>query len=406
MGITLIAFLMNVGFSLEVAPELQDTFTVTYEPRSQLLHESIDSSHYELNLLLPSTKNMLLRSLVLIDNRPAMIEPLRLSKTNLLLSKHEILNDLELRVNDQFHIPENLYDRVSFWFDIYTKHDSNTIVFHDMDNPWIIYRVVDITPILEQPNKHKWTKYHESQRFLKNTRAEIVKSLLKLSKSKSYKNLNAEEAAIYQMYSTFKNPRTKIRGAVARLRSQTGQKDHFQQGLTRAAPYLPKMEEIFAKNKLPIELTRIPLVESSFNTEAYSKVGASGIWQIMPYIGKQFGMFKGNKDLRSDVFSSTAVAAKLLKEKHMILKEWPLSITAYNHGPGGLRKAVKTVRSSDLGKIVEQYENKRFGFASQNFYACFLASLYAERYQEMIFKADSQEVLVGSAPVDTSTSKN
>ena len=45
------------------------------------------------------------------------------------------------------------------------------------------------------------------------------------------------------------------------------------------------MEEIFRQRQLPIELTRLPFVESSFNLNARSRVGASGIWQFMRSTG-------------------------------------------------------------------------------------------------------------------------
>ncbi|MCB0347386.1 MAG: lytic transglycosylase domain-containing protein [Bdellovibrionales bacterium] len=403
----LIAFLslsINSLFALDIPADIEDIFTVSTEPRARLLDDAIDASLFEINLLKPSTKNIGLRSLVFIDNRPILQDPLNLSKSTFLFSKREVLNDIEKRVGDDFQIPDNLYNRVSFWYDIYTQYDSNHIVFHDSDSPWIIYKVVDITPVLSQPKKHKWTKYHESQKLIVTTRKHISKILISLSKKKNYKALNTEEYEIFKKFSGLRNPRASIKGAAKRLRSQTGQKNYFQAGLVRSTEHLPKMEQIFISYGLPPELTRIPLVESSFDVSAYSKVGASGVWQIMPYIAKQFGILNKKHDGRSDIISSTRVAAKLLKEKHSILKEWPLSITAYNHGPGGIKKAVKLVKSSDLGKILEKYNSKRFGFASQNFYACFLASLFAERYQDSIF-TNLDPVLVGSI-VPSETSKN
>ena len=66
-----------------------------------------------------------------------------------------------------------------------------------------------------------------------------------------------------------------------RLRYQAGQRDQFTRGIMQSGRYLRQMEEIFKEEGLPIELTRLPFVESSFNLSAKSKVGASGIWQFM-----------------------------------------------------------------------------------------------------------------------------
>src|SRR5690606_19272621 len=66
-----------------------------------------------------------------------------------------------------------------------------------------------------------------------------------------------------------------------RIRGQTGQRDHVLRGLRRADRFLPVMERIFESRGLPPELTRISLVESSFNTRAVSRAGATGVWQFM-----------------------------------------------------------------------------------------------------------------------------
>lgn len=63
-----------------------------------------------------------------------------------------------------------------------------------------------------------------------------------------------------------------------------------------------------------------------------------------------------------------------------------MAITAWNHGPGGIRKAAKAAKSTDLGVIVEKYQSKSFDFASSNFYCEFLAALYAEKYHDEIYE--------------------
>ena len=146
------------------------------------------------------------------------------------------------------------------------------------------------------------------------------------------------------------------------------------------------MDRIFAQHKVPPELTRIPLVESSFNHLATSKAGASGVWQFVGNTGKKFLIVNSSIDERRSPLKSTHAAARLLKENHMILsRQWPLAITAYNHGPAGVRKAAKSVGSTDIAKIIGRYKTRSFGFASTNYFAEFLAALYAEKYKDEIF---------------------
>ena len=69
----------------------------------------------------------------------------------------------------------------------------------------------------------------------------------------------------------------------------------------------------------------------------------------------------------------------------ILFHSWPLAVTAWNHGPSGIKKASKAAGSKDLGTIVSRYHSKTFDFASSNFYSEFLAALYAERYHDKVF---------------------
>ena len=79
-------------------------------------------------------------------------------------------------------------------------------------------------------------------------------------------------------------------------------------------------------------------------------------------------------------------AAVLLKENHLILhRSWALALTAWNHGPAGVRKAYRAAGTKDIARIIELYHSRSFSFASENFFSEFLAALYTERYSDRIF---------------------
>jgi membrane-bound lytic murein transglycosylase D len=145
------------------------------------------------------------------------------------------------------------------------------------------------------------------------------------------------------------------------------------------------MEEVFRREGLPTELTRLPLVESCFDIEAYSKVGAAGIWQFMPSTGRSYMAISGVVDERRDPLRATRGAALHLKRNYEVLGNWPLAITAYNHGRAGIARAVRETGTDDIGKIVTRYQGPLFGFASRNFYAEFLAALHVERHYKDYF---------------------
>src|SRR5581483_2034923 len=117
----------------------------------------------------------------------------------------------------------------------------------------------------------------------------------------------------------------------------------------------------------------------------YSKVGAAGIWQFMPATGRRFMRVDHLVDERRDPISSTHAAAQFLGRVYDSLETWPLTITAYNHGPDGMARAVDETGTSDIGTIVREYHGRAFGFASRNFYAEFLAALDVERDAKTYF---------------------
>jgi membrane-bound lytic murein transglycosylase D len=192
--------------------------------------------------------------------------------------------------------------------------------------------------------------------------------------------LTADERRLHDLFADDAAPDRFLAAAdEKRLRAQRGLRERFAEGVRVSRRYLPEMERIFRAEGLPVELTRLPLIESCFNLEAYSKAGAAGIWQFMPATARLYMRVDGLVDERRDPIAATGAAAKFLREMYERLGSWPLAITAYNHGPRGVARAVSATGTTDIGRIVEDYGGTGFGFASRNFYAEFLAALDVER---------------------------
>ena len=131
------------------------------------------------------------------------------------------------------------------------------------------------------------------------------------------------------------------------------------------------------------------------SSDLVSKVGASGIWQFMPYTGKLYLRIDDVVDERNDPMRAAEAAARLMKQNYDVLGDWPLAITAYNHGTTGVARVAREVGSRQISELIEKVENKNFGFASQNFYACFLAAMHvarnADSYLGMVPRANKPE---------------
>jgi membrane-bound lytic murein transglycosylase D len=295
------------------------------------------------------------------------------------------LLDEKHRLGDDFKIPEGLEQRVAFWLDVYSKYDSRHFIIHHRDYPWVIFDIVDTTDIFKQ-QRVQWLNKRDAETLAKIKRDSVLTTLKMLAVRSSFDNLPPEEARIFNLLKDIPGTRKEaIRDTLHAIRIQLGQKDMFEMGLIRSAPFIPMMEKIFEAQGLPTELVRIPLVESSFNIEAHSKVGAAGAWQIMPNVGRKKLIINSMIDERDSPLKATTFAASLLKENKKILKNWPLSVTAYNHGSGSLLKAVHKLKTDDLQEIIDQNSERSFQFASSNFYACFMAALRGEKYAPELF---------------------
>ncbi len=298
-----------------------------------------------------------------------------------------ILKDKGYRVSDEFSIPEDLRKRVEFWFKIYTTYTVSHAVLHDNEHPWIVYEVVNLNSVY---NKYKTAAQRNMAKaeMIRNARYTYKNILDQLAHRSNYIFLSREEKRIYDLFKDIPGSRNQVFSRAKNdIRLQLGQKDSLLYGIKQSGRYLKAMEHIFEKDNLPLELTRIPFLESSFNLSAYSKDGASGIWQFMSKTGKVFltVSYAQGIDERNHPLKATEAAARLLKQNYQVLKDWPLAVTAYNHGPGGLLKGIKKVGDRNLNDLIEKYHDPYFAFASKNFYSCFLAVVHAERYQDKVF---------------------
>ena len=270
-----------------------------------------------------------------------------------------------------FSTPTGLKSRVDFWKKIYSEYSTEHYVVHDMDNLDVIYEVVYIKNGIKMSRRSRELK-------LGRVKTKYKKILLQIARSKNPLSLNNDAKRVYQLV------KSNFKKASRRIRVQVGQQDRFRTGLERSGLYKDQINRILTNAKLPLELSVLPHVESSFQVNAYSSAGAAGIWQFTRGTGRLFMNVGYDVDERRDPILSTIAAAKLLKSNFNILQSWPLAITAYNHGTQGMKNAKKRHGASYMD-VIENYRSRTFGFASKNFYAEFLAALHIVKNQNKYF---------------------
>ncbi len=272
-----------------------------------------------------------------------------------------------------FPVPAIIENNVQFWQEIYTKISLSQGLLHDRDYPLIIYDTLDIGDL--------WGR--ELERYLDRNR-EKYKNLIKEITSRPEHGLNAEQKRILGLFKLYAS-KEALKGAEERIRFQQGQRERFLAGIERSGAYLDTIRSIFRELEIPQLLCFLPHVESSFDYRAYSKVGAAGLWQFMPYTARQYMRVDSYIDERRDPVISTRAAGLYLKSAYKVLGSWPLALSAYNHGPAGIMRAVEATGSSDLGIIIQKYESASFQFASKNFYSCFVAASRIAMRPEFFF---------------------
>jgi membrane-bound lytic murein transglycosylase D len=280
---------------------------------------------------------------------------------------------------DVFPRPPGIVPRVQFWTRVYAEIDTNGGLIHDARHLNVVYEVI------------RWPKgisNAEEERRIARAKQHYVAVLERLAAGKT--QLSAEERRVLKLFPPGVS-RASLGEAAERVRFQRGLANRFRDGLIRSGRWEPHIRKVFRDRGLPEDLGALPHVESSFNPLAYSKVGAAGLWQFMPSTGAQYMRINRAVDERLDPWRSSEAAAALMRDNYRTTGTWPLAITSYNHGAGGMLRAVKQLGTRDISVIIDRYESRTWGFASKNFYTSFLAASDIDNNPQRWFGAIQRE---------------
>ena len=279
-----------------------------------------------------------------------------------------------IQAQETFPQPVELRPDIDFWVSIFTRYATDQGVLHDSRNLAVVYEVIDFESDLGRRARQRRV----------SSRREKLQAVLRSLASGKREDLSDDEARVLALWPTNVSNQS-LTTAAKQIRYQQGLNDRFREGLMRAGRWRDFINSEFLAIGVPVDLAALPHVESSYNPYARSNVGASGIWQFTRSTGRRFMRIDHVIDERNDPFAATRAAGKLLAYNYSITGNWPMAITAYNHGLAGARRAMRQYGDTAYVDILRKYNGRTFGFASRNFYVAFLAARQVDQNAEQYF---------------------
>ncbi len=159
----------------------------------------------------------------------------------------------------------------------------------------------------------------------------------------------AYDSVWHRMKQGFAMPELADALVAQHAQAYAGNAEYMHKLSERAGKYLYFILQELERRNMPAELALLPMVESGYKPDAYSRSSASGIWQFIPSTGKKFGMRQNWwYDGRRDIVDATHGALNYLQRLHVMFGDWRLALAAYNWGEGAVRRAQQKNRSRGL----------------------------------------------------------
>ncbi len=296
----------------------------------------------------------------------------------------------DLQCDDTFPCPPEIRRRVDFWVKVFRSWTTDQVIFHDTQRPERVYSVKRTTatcrrrgaaPAIERERKR-------IRRLLNGIATKLDKKTTKWSD---------EEQALLELFPDRRAG--TLRTSAKNIRCQQGNRDRFVGALKRYGRYRNHVVQVLREHNLSEDIQYLPFVESAYNPKAYSRVGAAGLWQIMPRTARKLGLqLNATIDERFDPEAATWGAARYLsrstatltalaeKKNGKITKGQinPFVITSYNYGVAGMSRAINKI-GPDYVQVLKKYRSRAFRTAVKNFYSSFLAARYVAKNAERYF---------------------
>ena len=164
----------------------------------------------------------------------------------------------------------------------------------------------------------------------------------------------------------------------------------MESGLRKSGQFMKMTRKIFAEEGVPLDVTWLGQVESSWKVRAVSWASASGLWQFIPSTGRRYGLRQNAYiDERNSIEQSTRASAKYLKWLSQRYNgNWELAMAAYNTGEGNIDRAISRAGSANFWMIYPYIAQETRNYVP-NILAVILIAKNPEKYGFKGIKPDA-----------------
>ncbi len=168
--------------------------------------------------------------------------------------------------------------------------------------------------------------------------------------------------------------------------------------------YMPFVEKYLSDANIPQDFKYLAIVESGFNVDVSSPVGARGFWQLMKPTARDWGLVVNDLvDERTDFEKSTRAACKEIARNYLYIhnrfkvSSWVLTAAAYNVGIGRIKSAIEKQDTKNYFQMNLNPETAAYVFKIIAIKELFeFPELYMNNFNYNIFNTVSSQEKVGS----------
>lgn len=175
--------------------------------------------------------------------------------------------------------------------------------------------------------------------------------------------------------------------------------------------YMPYVEKYLSDANIPQDFKYLAIVESGFNVDISSPVGARGFWQLMKPTAREWGLVINDLvDERTDFDKSTVAACREIARNYLYIhnrfkiSSWVLTAAAYNVGIGRIKSAIEKQETNNYFQMNLNPETAAYVYKIIAVKELFeFPELYMNNFGYNIFNTISSQKQVGSTGIGVLT---